>query len=295
MVAFFNFVEKMMSSKSYFNGLSGGRKSMRLKNHDYGSMGYYFITMCCQNRLRWMGEVVDGKMKLNEIGMIIFEEWLSTEQKRGNVKLHEFVVMPDHFHGLIEISHSVKKAINHEKFYSPKNTIGSIVRGFKSSTTVQLYEYISSHELHWRRGELIFAPNTKGKEFAPNDSDKRFTSDESVRKLVRDESAIGRGELIFAPNTTGMEFVPNEQEMKYALHDSEMNSALHDSEIKSVPNNSEHGSTSDELEKNCAPFKLWQRGYYDRFIRTQDELNAIKNYIKANPSRWAGKMNEISL
>lgn len=259
---------------------------MRLKNHDYGSMGYYFITMCCQNRLRWMGEVVDGKMKLNEIGKMIFEEWLSTEQKRGNVKLHEFVIMPDHFHGLIEISHSVKKAINHEKFYSPKNTIGSIVRGFKSSTTTQLYNYISSHELHWRRGELIFAPNTKGKEFAPSNSDNRSTLDESETNFFRDESAFGRGELIFAPNTTGVEFAPNEQEMTSALHDSEMKSDLHDSEMNSARNN---------LERTCAPFKLWQRGYYDRFIRTQDELNAIKNYIKLNPSRWTSRMNENSL
>jgi hypothetical protein len=142
---------------------------------------------------------------------------------------------------------------------------------------------------------LIFAPNTKGKEFAPNDSDKRFTSDESVRKLVRDESAIGRGELIFAQNTTVKEFAPNEQEMKSALRDSEMNSFFYDSEIKSVPIISEHGSTSDELEKTCAPFKLWQRGYYDRFIRTQDELIAMRNYIKANPSRWMNKMNDDSL
>ncbi len=263
MASGFNFVKKMKSSKSYFNGLSGGRKSMRLKNHDYGSMGYYFITMCCQNRLRWMGEVVDGKMKLNEIGKMIFEEWLSTEQKRGNVKLHEFVIMPDHFHGLIEISHSVKKAINHEKFYSPKNTIGSIVRGFKSSTTTQLYNYISSHELHWRRGELIFAPNTKGREIVPN--------------------------------TTGMEFVPNAIGKEFASNELDMKSALHDSEMNSVLNNSGHESTSDELEKTCAPFKLWQRGYYDRFIRTHDDLNAIKNYIKANPSRWTSRMNENSL
>ncbi len=309
----FNFVEKIMSSKSFFNGLSGGRKSTRLKNHDYGSIGFYFITMCCQNRLHWMGEVVDGKMKLNEIGKIIFEEWLSTEQKRGNVKLHEFVVMPDHFHGIIEITHAVEDVVKHEKFYCPNYTIGSIVRGFKSSTTVQVYNYLSSHELHWRRGELIFAPNTTGmefapnskgmefapnttgKEFAPNNSDNRSTLDESETDFFRGESAIGRGELIFAPNTKGMEFAPNEQEMTYALHDSEMKSALHDSEVKSVLNNSENGSTSDELEKTCAPFKLWQRGYYDRCIRAQDELNAIKNYIRANPSRWTSRMNENSL
>ncbi len=286
MAAFFNFVEKMMSSKSYFNGLSGGRKSIRLKNHDYSSVGYYFITMCCQNRLRWMGKVVDGKMKLNEVGKMIFEEWLATEQKRGNVKSHEFVVMPDHFHALIEITHSVENVVKHEKFYCPKNTIGSIVRGFKSSTTTQLYNYISSHELHWRRGELIFAPNTKGKEFAPSNSDNRSTLDESETNFFRDESAFGRGELIFAPNTTGVEFAPNEQEITSALHDSEMKSDLHDSEMNSARNN---------LERTCAPFKLWQRGYYDRLIRTQDELNAIKDYIKSNPSRWTSRMNENSL
>ena len=118
-------------------------------------------------------------MKLNPIGEIIAQEWQATNKKRRNVKLHEYVIMPDHIHGIIEIKFPIQSLNDDVKFSSPKNTIGSIIRGFKSATTIQVLEYISKNELHWRRGELIFAP-------------KESTNTSPTR----------RGELIFAPNAS---------------------------------------------------------------------------------------------
>jgi len=65
----------------------------------------YFITNCTKNRNRFFGEVINGKMVLNEIGEIVQCEWLKTFELRPyiNLSMGEYVVMPNHFHGIIGI------------------------------------------------------------------------------------------------------------------------------------------------------------------------------------------------
>ena len=81
------------------------RHSIRLKGYDYSADGFYFITICTKNRQHLFGHVVNGEMVLNEKGQIVKSEWLNTiNVRQGEVILHEFVVMPNHFHAIIEIS-----------------------------------------------------------------------------------------------------------------------------------------------------------------------------------------------
>ncbi len=80
------------------------RRSIRLKGYDYSANGLYFITICTKDRNCYFGRVVDGKMVLNEKGKIVMNEWLNTANVRqGDVILHEYVVMPNHFHAIVEI------------------------------------------------------------------------------------------------------------------------------------------------------------------------------------------------
>jgi putative transposase len=81
------------------------RRSIRLKGYDYTQPGAYLVTICTKDRLCLFGEVVDGEMRLNPWGEIVREEWLKTAQIRPYVRLHEdeFVVMPNHVHGIIWI------------------------------------------------------------------------------------------------------------------------------------------------------------------------------------------------
>ncbi len=78
-------------------------KSARLPNWDYGSNGMYFITICTQNREHFFGEIIDGKMQLNEIGKLANQYWNEIPQHFPYVKLGEFVVMPNHMHGILII------------------------------------------------------------------------------------------------------------------------------------------------------------------------------------------------
>ena len=75
--------------------------SARLKNYDYASNGAYFITICTKNREHFFGQVAGGEMHLSNIGEIIADEWKKTAEIRENVELGEWVVMPNHVHGIL--------------------------------------------------------------------------------------------------------------------------------------------------------------------------------------------------
>jgi REP element-mobilizing transposase RayT len=84
--------------------------SCRLQGYDYSSNGMYFITICCSNRKSFFGEIVDGKMVLNELGKFAYREFKNTENIRENVTIDEFIIMPDHMHGIISIDYQVKSS-----------------------------------------------------------------------------------------------------------------------------------------------------------------------------------------
>ncbi|MBB3187799.1 transposase [Microbacter margulisiae] len=95
------------------------RRSIRLKGYDYSQQGLYFITLCVQNRVCLFGEIINGQMALNTYGQIAHNEWLNTATIRKNVTLHQFVVMPNHFHAIIEINGNDDGGGRGE-LYSPK-------------------------------------------------------------------------------------------------------------------------------------------------------------------------------
>ena len=88
----------------------GRRKSIRLKDYDYSQAGSYFITLCAYNAKPLFGDVVDGKMRLNDIGSVVVEELIHSVELRQEITLDEFVVMPNHIHGIVVIDPSNARA-----------------------------------------------------------------------------------------------------------------------------------------------------------------------------------------
>lgn len=162
------------------------RHSIRIQGYDYSKPGAYFITICSFKKNCVFGKIENGKMILNELGEIVKNEWLKTPVIRPNIIIDEFVIMPNHFHGILIISDknigrgTMHRAPTVEKFGQPtSNSIPTIIRGFKSAVTKQI-------------------------------------------KINRDN-------------------------------------------------------------RN---FPVWQRNYYERIIRDENELNKIRNYINYNPLNW---------
>jgi REP element-mobilizing transposase RayT len=79
------------------------RRSIRLKDWDYSRAGMYFVTICTQDRACLFGDVVDGGMRLNDVARIIEKWWLKLNHKFPTVQTDQFVVMPNHIHGIIAI------------------------------------------------------------------------------------------------------------------------------------------------------------------------------------------------
>lgn len=81
--------------------------SARLQTWDYGNNGSYFITICTKNRDHLFGEMVDGidgpHMQLNEMGKLAEQFWTEIPARFPFIKLGNFVVMPNHFHGILII------------------------------------------------------------------------------------------------------------------------------------------------------------------------------------------------
>lgn len=116
------------------------RQSVRLKAYDYSQTGAYFITLCAYNRECRFGKITEGKMTVNEYGAIVEEEWVKSPEIRKEIKLDEYVVMPNHIHGIIWIGNSVGangRSPLHRTNMGSK-TLSSFVAGYKSTVTKQI-------------------------------------------------------------------------------------------------------------------------------------------------------------
>ncbi|MFN4294850.1 MAG: transposase, partial [Thermoflexales bacterium] len=82
------------------------RRSIRLKGYDYSQAGAYFITIVAQDRACLFGEVVDGEMRLNDAGRMVWDEWNALPDRFPGLELDAFVVMPNHVHGIIVLTGS---------------------------------------------------------------------------------------------------------------------------------------------------------------------------------------------
>ncbi len=79
------------------------RRTIRLKGYDYSQPGAYFITICTKDRFCFFGEGIEGRVKLNEAGQMVARWWDELPNKFPSVVIDEYIVMPNHFHGILII------------------------------------------------------------------------------------------------------------------------------------------------------------------------------------------------
>jgi putative transposase len=79
------------------------RKLTRLANYDYSRDGMYFVTVCSKNRKCLFGEIINEEMILSDAGKILKNIWLGLPNHYVNAKLDEYIIMPNHFHCILEI------------------------------------------------------------------------------------------------------------------------------------------------------------------------------------------------
>ena len=138
---------------------------------DYTSNGAYFITICAQNHQHFFGTCKDGKLKMNSIGALVQGFWFEIPKHASNVFLGEFVVMPNHIHGILildkpkeldgnadnsaqtaysDMSTSNKTHGEARHRNQGKNSISSIVGGFKSVCTKNIQLDFPQQKFEWQ-------------------------------------------------------------------------------------------------------------------------------------------------
>ena len=139
---------------------SRDRKSTRLRNYSYSQAGYYFVTICTQNRVNYFGEIDTDRTKLSGIGQIAMDCWCAIPEHFDNAGLDEFVVMPNHIHGIIVIKQKpfMKTADqnvgNSDRFALPRprnmELLSKIISQYKSSVTRILRKQSIDPPFHWQ-------------------------------------------------------------------------------------------------------------------------------------------------
>ncbi len=114
-----------------------------MKGYDYSQAGAYFITICTKNRECLLGEIKNGEIILNEYGEIARKEWIKSQIIRKEMKLDEFIIMPNHIHGIVIIDHGTNIVGANGRsplrdFRMEPKSISSFVAGYKSSVTKQI-------------------------------------------------------------------------------------------------------------------------------------------------------------
>lgn len=136
------------------------RRSIRLREFDYSSAGAYFVTLCVQGRECLFGSVVDGSMQLNEAGRMVEGAWRALAERFPKVVVDEFVVMPNHLHGVILLNERRGEPCVRPNFRGgggqgehkvrPYGTadfsLGRICQAFKSLTTVEYVRGVKDHD-----------------------------------------------------------------------------------------------------------------------------------------------------
>jgi hypothetical protein len=112
-------------------------ESARLAGGDYSSPGYYFVTVCTHNRVHVFGEIDNGVMVLNEYGAIVWGEWEKSFAIRRELVRDAFVIMPNHFHGIVKITGTPGPVGTHGRAspYRVPKSVSSFMAGVKSAIT----------------------------------------------------------------------------------------------------------------------------------------------------------------
>jgi REP element-mobilizing transposase RayT len=119
------------------------RGSIRLKGYDYSQVGAYFVTICAKDRACLFGEVVDDGMRLNPEGLVVEQCWNAISEHFPSVALDEFVVMPNHVHGVLWITNTEPPRhtpLPHAPCGTQRGSIGAIVASFKSAVSKRINE-----------------------------------------------------------------------------------------------------------------------------------------------------------
>lgn len=236
--------------------------SARLQTWDYANNGTYFITICTQNRHHFFGTIQKQEMQLFEIGKLAVQFWMEIPNHFPFIELGNFVVMPNHVHGILIINHSVETRFiasnNNETRFIASNDINIGPRFIAPNENNNAPRFIASNENN--NAPRFIASNDNNNEprcIAPNDINNNNNNNET-RLIASLQGNVGG----FSGNKNPM---------------------INDNISKII--RWYKGRCSFECRKINPNFG-WQTRFHDHIIRNAKSFDTIQNYIFENPLNW---------
>jgi putative transposase len=202
------------------------RRSIRLKGYDYTQPGAYFVTMVTHQREDLFGEIIEGEMRLNWTGKLVKREWERLANRFPNIELDEFIVMPNHVHGIILI------------IDPGRGTAGKYENDDQESSRRAPTNQNDDQTIYPRAPTLSRRAPTNHEQFG-----KPVPG--SIPTIIRSfKSAV---------------------------------------------------SLRVNRSRNSPGAPIWQRNYFERVVRNQNELERIRAYIHHNPSQWVDDPENVQM
>ncbi|HLO45509.1 MAG TPA: hypothetical protein VK175_14320 [Leadbetterella sp.] len=235
--------------------------SARLQSYDYASQGMYFVTICTKFMQHFFGKIIidsvnrKAKLEPTEIGKIAETEWYKSLEMRPdmNLDIGEFVVMPNHIHGIIIIG---KNEFNSGDLNSQWHWNMDAIANSESHRNMDTIANSESHR-------NMHANSHSHRSMHANSHSHRSTD---AMHRVSTQSASATQSTSPTPSTFKNAFAPQSKNLASIIRG-----------YKSA--------VTTYARKNKIRFE-WHVRYHDHIIRNEAEYLRISNYIKNNPSKW---------
>ena len=226
------------------------RNSLRLKGYDYSQPGAYFITICTENKICYLGNIVDGITISYPISDVIREIWQEIPEKFKGVDLDAFIIMPNHVHGIVIINKECRDLIHQTRRNNSENMRGGFVH------QIRVKDYIEDLEVSFIKDNKVGLINQAPTKNHLNDKNgglinqaptknRAFTKAKNWNLMQDSKRTVGKIIRYFKAKTARI------------VHD------------------------------KFFPSFQWQRNYYEHSVRSPRELDSIREYIINNPLKWA--------
>ncbi len=240
-------------------------ESTRLKGWDYTAAGLYFVTICAKNRECLFGNVVNAEMRLSPIGEIVADEWQQTPRVRPYVELDEWIIMPNHVHGIIAIGTAA----------APRSVVETLRRN------------VSTHGRNVSTNPRIVSaghPNVSTDQRNVSTHGRNVSTDQ--RNVPADRRNVPANRHNVPTDNRNVSTSTTAQPQPSRLVSRSLGAII--GQTKSVCTKRIRAAGFPEFE--------WQERFFDEIIWNKKTLMNVRAYILGNPAKWdTDKNNPASL
>jgi len=123
------------------------RQNNRLSGYDYSQPGYYYVTICTHNHIEWLGNIENGRMRLNINGHIVQNQWQWLVRQYPYIAPDVSVVMPNHIHGILTIRDYVGNGRDRSLHRKP---LSELIGAFKTTSSKLIHQH-GTPEFKWQK------------------------------------------------------------------------------------------------------------------------------------------------